>query len=170
MSHPFAPDPRQWQPPLVPPPAPKKTRKWPWVVGGIALLLVLAGVASGGSEPKTQNRPGMPSGAVAGPRVETWSSPGEGQPYSVEAASPSGPLTEFDDGTYEVGAGDGQVAPGRYKSPGSSMCYWSRLKNGDGELGDIIDNNVGSGQMILTVKATDGFVEIRGCTFSKAGA
>jgi hypothetical protein len=68
-----------------------------------------------------------------------------------------------------VGVGNGQVAPGKYRSAGGSMCYWSRLKNNDAALGDIIDNNVGQGQMILSVAKSDGYVEIRGCTFTKAG-
>lgn len=91
---------------------------------------------------------------------------------AVEApalASPSGPLSSFDDGTYEVGTGEGQVAPGKYRSPGGGMCYWARLKNNDGALGDIIDNNVGQGQMILNVAKSDGYVEVRGCTFTKTG-
>jgi hypothetical protein len=35
------PDPRQWQGYGPPAPAPKKRRKWPWVVGGVVLLLIL---------------------------------------------------------------------------------------------------------------------------------
>ena len=39
------PDPRQWQGygQPVTPSAPKKKRKWPWIVGGVVLLLVPAG-------------------------------------------------------------------------------------------------------------------------------
>ena len=88
---------------------------------------------------------------------------------TVETITPSGPLTRFSDGTYEVGTGDGQIAPGKYTSPGSGgTCYWARLKNNDGALGDIVDNNLGEGQMILNVRKGDGYVEIRGCEFTKA--
>jgi hypothetical protein len=51
---------------------------------------------------------------------------------------------------------------------GFGGCYWARLKNGNGELGDIRANNIGEGQMILNVQNGDGFVEVRGCTFTKA--
>ena len=83
-------------------------------------------------------------------------------------AGSGGPLTTFSDGTYEVGTGDGQVAPGKYKSAGGGMCYWARLKHNDGAVGDIVANNVGQGQMILNVAKSDGYVEIRGCTFTKS--
>jgi hypothetical protein len=55
------PDPRQWQgyAQQPPPPAPKK-RKWPWVVGAILLLFVIAGIAGGNSEPA----PSSPAAAV----------------------------------------------------------------------------------------------------------
>ena len=87
-----------------------------------------------------------------------------------ETITQAGPLPSFSDGTYEVGTGNGQVAPGKYRSPGDGgTCYWGRLKNNDGELGDIIVNNLGQGQMLLTVKPSDGYVEIRGCTFTKVG-
>ena len=49
------------------------------------------------------------------------------------------------------------------------MCYSARLKHNDGALGDIIDNDLSEGQMILNVAKSDGYVEIRGCTFTKAG-
>ncbi|WP_072814257.1 hypothetical protein [Rhodococcus zopfii] len=34
----------------VQPPAPKKGKKWPWVAGGVAAFVVIAGVAGGGSD------------------------------------------------------------------------------------------------------------------------
>ena len=47
----------------------------------------------------------------------------------------------------------------------SSSWSWS---DNDGELGDTIRNNVSKGQSILNVKASDGYVEVRGCEFTKA--
>jgi hypothetical protein len=32
-------------------------------------------------------------------------------------------MTTFSEGTYEVGTGDGQIAPGKCKSAGVGMCY-----------------------------------------------
>lgn len=104
----------------------------------------------------------------------TVAAPAPQQPAVVEApaaapAAAAGPATSFSDGTYEVGTGDGQVAPGKYKSAGGGMCYLARLKHNDGALGDIVANNVGQGQMILNVQSSDGYVEIRGCEFTKTG-
>lgn len=38
------------QPPQQLVPAPKKTKKWPWIVGGIVVLLVIAGIVGGGDK------------------------------------------------------------------------------------------------------------------------
>lgn len=174
MSHATPPDPQWAPPPNSPwPPAgpPKKKRRWPWVVIAVGLLMLVVGVATSGNDPQaTQNRPGTPSG-VTDYVPPTFAAPAP-PPAAVPAPAPapSGPLTEFSDGTYEVGTGAGQIAPGRYKSPGSGMCYWARLKNGDGAIGDIIDNNAGAGQQLLTVRDSDGLIEVAGgCTFTKAG-
>jgi hypothetical protein len=78
-------------------------------------------------------------------------------------ATASGPLTTFGEGTYEVGTGDGQVAPGKYKSPGPG--YWARLRSSNGS--DIIANDLKDGPMVLTVLKTDKYVEISRCTFTK---
>jgi hypothetical protein len=88
------------------------------------------------------------------------------------AASPSGPLTTISAGTYEVGTGPGQVAPGKYRAPGPDGsnfvgCYYARLRNNDGSFGDIVSNNISKGQSLLTVKASDGYVVVNGCTFTK---
>jgi hypothetical protein len=104
---------------------------------------------------------------VSAPAPAATAAPAPVEPQAGSATS--GPLRSFSDGTYEVGTGDGQIAPGKYRSPGDDgMCYWARLKHNDGAFGDIIANNVGQGQMILNVKASDGYVEVRGCTFTNA--
>jgi hypothetical protein len=87
--------------------------------------------------------------------------------------APTGPVTEVSPGTYEVGTGAGQVAPGKYKATGpdgsnGAGCYYARLKNNDGSVGDIIANNIGDGPSVFTVKASDGAVQIAGCTFTKS--
>jgi hypothetical protein len=44
----------QWLPPnAAPPQAPKKKRKWPWIIGAAVLLFVVVGVASSGSKTPT---------------------------------------------------------------------------------------------------------------------
>lgn len=51
--------------PPAPQPAPKKHRKWPWVLGGIVALFILVGVAGGGDDsPAPVGH--APAGAPAG--------------------------------------------------------------------------------------------------------
>jgi hypothetical protein len=81
------------------------------------------------------------------------------------------PLAVVPPGTYEVGTGAGQVAPRRYRSPGPAgggSCYFARLRDASGESDDIIANDSSDGPSILTVKESDAFVEVSGCTFTKA--
>ncbi len=68
---------------------------------------------------------------------------------------PAGPLTEFATGTFEVGV---EVAPGRYRTPGSDSCYWSRIDGNDGQGGgDIIDNYFGPGPQVVTIREGEYF-------------
>lgn len=163
--------PPQWAPPASAP-AVKKRRKWPWIVGGVVLVLFVIGLAGNNSRPPSNSTPVVPYTPPQVISAVPAATPGTAAPAPTEntpALSSSGPLTTFSDGTYEVGTGEGQVAPGKYKSPGSGgTCYWARLKHNDGALGDIIANNIGEGQMILNVGKSDGYVEVRGCTFTKA--
>jgi hypothetical protein len=169
MSHAMPPGPPpghyppQWQPQTATPPPPKKKRRWPWIAAAAVVLVlffaILADAAGGDPDPAT-------TGPASPPETQTWVV----KPTPAPAPAPAGPKTTFDDGTYKVGTGAGQVAPGSYTSPGSEFCYWARLKRNDGELGDIISNNAGKGQQILNVKATDGYVTVSGgCTFTKQG-
>ena len=176
------------EPPQVPAqqtllaPAPgglKKVKRWPAAVGAGVLGLFI-GVGLGASSPRATDTASTAGGTVtvqapastvtvmqpvpAAPQVENVIPAAEAPALSGS----SGPVTTFSDGTYEVGTGDGQIAPGKYKSSGGGMCYWARLKHNDGAIGDIVDNNVGQGQMILNVAKSDGYVEIRGCTFTKS--
>ena len=91
------------------------------------------------------------------------------QPAPEPAPEPA--LTTVSDGTYEVGTGAGQVSPGKYKSSGpdgGTVCYYARLRNNDGSTGDIIANNLSQGPSIMIVKASDGYVQVNGCTFTKS--
>jgi hypothetical protein len=95
-------------------------------------------------------------------------------PAPTEVVTPTPvPLQTLTPGTYEVGTGVGQAAPGKYKSNGPDSsnfagCYYARLKNNDGGLSDIINNNISQGPSVFTIKPSDGYVEISGCTFTKS--
>ena len=82
-----------------------------------------------------------------------------------------GPVMTVGPGTYAVGTGNGQVAPGKYFSPApssGSTCYYARLRNNNGEPDDIIAEELSHRQIIMTVRASDGYVKVSGCTFIAA--
>lgn len=110
--------------------------------------------------------PPPPAGVPSGVDASTWT-PVPHRP--VQVAEAAGPLATFGEGTYDVGTGTGQVAPGRYRSanPDGQTCYWARLRTGDGEQGDIIANGLDGGPSVFVVKTSDGLIQVRGCTYSK---
>lgn len=67
------------------------------------------------------------------------------------------PITEgCTDGTFLVGY---DIAPGQYKvMPVDGNAYWARL---DGDL-EIIDNDIGEGQLIVVIQAGDYAINISG--------
>lgn len=68
------------------------------------------------------------------------------------------------DGTFVVGE---DLQPGTYKSAGGDNCYWARLGSGGA---DIIDNNIGAGQAVVTVRPSDFALEVSRCApFRKTG-
>ncbi|QDO89550.1 hypothetical protein FNH13_15415 [Ornithinimicrobium ciconiae] len=78
---------------------------------------------------------------------------------TVTADPPAPEASIPGDGTFEVGV---DVEPGTYVSEASGSCYWARLSGSDG-FDSIIDNNFGSGQMIVTINESDRFFETSGC-------
>ena len=95
------------------------------------------------------------------------------QSAAVAPPVAAGPIGLLPPGVYEVGTGAGQVAPGKYRSSGpdgsnAAGCYYARLRHNDGSFGDILGSNITEGQSLMTVKTSDGYVEIAGCTFAKA--
>lgn len=78
---------------------------------------------------------------------------------ALTTPSQASPLTTFGSGTYGVGV---DVAPGKYRTPGADNCYWARLKENNGAVGDIIDNFLGSGPQVVTIHAGKYF-ETQGC-------
>ena len=162
---PHGPAPRGPMPP--PPPAPGAKRKTPWLtiamVAGAFVFGVVIGTAAGGADTTTPTAAGKPA-------TKTVEVPGPTKTVEVEVpgptvtvtAKPAGPSGSIDgNGTFQVGA---EVKPGRYKGKadpdGIGMCYVARLDS-DGE---IIDNQLSEGQVLITIKASDDAVETKGCT------
>jgi hypothetical protein len=66
------------------------------------------------------------------------------------------------DNMYRVGS---QIAAGTYYSTTSqgALCYWERLSGASGSFDDIIANDAGSGQRMITISSSDKYVSFDGC-------
>jgi hypothetical protein len=71
------------------------------------------------------------------------------------------PATEFTVGLYRV---PGEIAPGRYRTEGSTgeVCSAIRLSDDSGTPAAVIGFATGEGPRSITVTATDAFVEFQG--------
>lgn len=79
---------------------------------------------------------------------------------------PSGPTTPGS-GTFAVGT---DIAPGTYVAVGTDGCYWARLSGFSGDFDDIIANDIGDGQRVVTIAAGDvGFESNRCGTWTRTG-
>ncbi|GAA5120583.1 hypothetical protein [Pseudonocardia adelaidensis] len=144
--------------PPAPAPAPeKRRRRWPWVLLGVPIgmfvMLLLIGIGNGPTRATAPTTPAASGGSVS---AATADAPEAAPP------APSGPLTTFGPGTFEVGV---DIEPGKYKTtgPDGPNCYYARLKTGDGSMGDILDNNNSQGPVTVTIKESDGYFETQGC-------
>lgn len=89
----------------------------------------------------------------------------EGKIAGLEAAAKANQFKG--DGTYIVGT---DIQPGTYKADASPRCYWERLRNLDGGVGSIIDNDNTTGPVVLAVQPSDKAVRVSGCApFRKVG-
>jgi hypothetical protein len=182
-------------PPYPPPPAdatqpafsplpeqepPKKHHKWPWIGGGVLVVLLAAGIVGGTA---TQSRPiAAAAKTVVVTSVVTLPAPAP-RTVTVQASPvtkivtkvvtvapkptvPPGPPTSIDaDGVYVVGS---DIARGTWHTTGGSQCYYARLGSTDTE--DILDNNNISGPATVTIGSSTKAFEISGgCTWSKLG-
>jgi hypothetical protein len=159
------------QPPSTPAvsPARKPRRNWPWVLGGIVLLLgiISLGIVGGGQKNSTSTAttaepPAAPAAPPAAP-AELLAAPAE---LLAAPASPVNLATAFGDGTYVVGI---DLVPGTYATTGPAVggigvCSWSRLKDTSGNVDSIITNDVQQGPTTVTITNTDGVFKTAGCT------
>jgi hypothetical protein len=82
----------------------------------------------------------------------TWSQ--DLSPITESATAP------FGDGMYLVGV---DIAPGTWRSEGSSSCYWERLSGFGGDPGEIIANGLSDDPQIVTIGASDAGFESTDC-------
>lgn len=175
---------QQWQaqgavaaPPSAPAPEPAQRsvaanfRRLALRIGiGIAVIVVLVYVSRCGGKQQSGASPLGDSCRGSGCTLTVESAaPAAAAPRPAPAATvapvvpaPTGPATTLAEGTYEVGV---DIKPGKYKSPGGSGCYWARLGK---DQTSILDNSFGDGPSVFTVKASDGYVKLSGCTWTLA--
>lgn len=135
-----------------------RTRALIAVLAAPAAAFVLACSASPSSSSNRAGPQDPGTGGAAGAATE------------AAAPEPTGPVTAFADGTYEVGTGAGQVPPGKYKTTAGELCYWARLRNLSGD-GDIIASDLvkEGAPVIVTILASDkGFKTERCGTWRKS--
>jgi hypothetical protein len=78
------------------PPAPKKSRKWPWIVGGVVALFLAVGLLGGGDKEKAQAGSSSPTSNAAAPLAQA--APAQPSPPAESAAPMNTPVR---DGKFE---------------------------------------------------------------------
>ncbi|MDG3015839.1 hypothetical protein [Speluncibacter jeojiensis] len=161
----------QFDPYQPPPPPPKK--KWPWVVGGVGALAVLALIVATGVILASGNT-GSSHSTAAGARSATAPAvappvapPAQAAPTSESARTTSRGLPT--NGILKVGT---DIQPGEYRiTPvDASGGYWERLSCVTGDFSCIIANDNVSGDGYLSVLPSDVAVKVQGLELTPTGA
>jgi hypothetical protein len=174
----YPPPPQGHYPPQgwAPPPAPKKTRKWPWIVGGVVGFIVLLSAIGGNSAPPPSSTTGataIPTVAAVAPTIAAPAPAAEAEP--APAPAQSGPMTSFQDvETLAVGT---DIEPGQYTTDGApggflqSNCYYEIHKSDAGTFTDLVKyGNIGENSKgRVTLRKGQYFSSNGGCTWTKAG-
>jgi hypothetical protein len=143
------------------------------IFAAVAAVCVVAGIGAALAPSPKDDKPAV-SGTTNEALPAQTATPTTAAATSTAPAAPVGPKTSFGDGTWEIGAAAGQVAPGKYRTTvptTSSNCYWERLKGTSGGFDDIIANdNADPGTpTVVTIGAQDVAFKSRGCgTWAKA--
>lgn len=134
------------------------------LVGGVALVVLIWALVNWGSDAPTVPVPVIESSSVSlTPTTAPVSAP-ETANVPVQSGTVAGPLTSFGSGVWEVGA---DIETGKYKTagpkPGSGLCSWTRRARTGEPPDDVIASGNSEGPATVTVKASDGIFESRGC-------
>src|SRR5699024_6837476 len=142
------------------------------LLGGIGLVAGIlfggaAGLAGGSamssdSAPTTVTETTTVESAVgvAAPPPEAPAEPAPPEDPAAPGDPAEGAATIDGDGTYLVGA---DIEPGTYRSAGTDTCYWARLSGTSGNFEEIIANNFGAGQQVVTIDPSDAAFETTMC-------
>jgi hypothetical protein len=139
----------------------KKSPKLSWAIGGgvVATLIVIGALGSIASKPSTTS-PAAQATTMTSPVAHN---PVTAAPLTTTPAPlPPAPATPgvHKDGTFLVGK---ELTPGTYRTDGGSGCYWARLSGLTGDLEDILSNNFGGGQQVVTILPSDKAFKTNSC-------
>jgi hypothetical protein len=156
---PYPPPPGGYPPPGAHRPYTPPRRRWPWVLGGVLLLLVLVAVTNPSGTP---GRTGTSAtSATTSPRAVA---PAAAPPAASPAAAPpaaAAPGAIPGNGTYDI---PGDYPAGKYKSAGAvpnvvQLCIW-QVRNG---AGHTIDYGSASDESQEIARVVPGEFETSGC-------
>lgn len=82
------------------------------------------------------------------------------QAKAAAEAAKNQPKTSFGNGTFLVGK---DIQAGTYRTAGGGTCYYERLSGLSGSFGEIITNQLASGQAVVTIAPTDAAFKSQGC-------
>jgi hypothetical protein len=68
--------------------------------------------------------------------------------------------TPFGDGNWRVGT---DIGPGTYRADGGTNCYWAFLRGFPGDIENIIANDYGTSNLMLTILPTYVSSETHDC-------
>ncbi|WP_157856538.1 MULTISPECIES: hypothetical protein [Streptomyces] len=131
-----------------------------------ALVGLLVGVLIGvvGSGGNAADAPTATQTVTATPQAaQTPPAAPASQPATSAPQQNRTPATEIPgDGVFLVGK---DIQPGTYRSDGkdNTLCYWARLSDTTGELGDIIANGNAAGQAIIKIDSGDKAFQTSDC-------
>ena len=130
-------------------------------LGGL-LVGVLIGVV--GSRGDVTGTPSATRTVTATPQMTQPSvADTKSQPVASSPKKNTAPAAEIPgDGVFLVGK---DIQPGTYRSDGkdNTLCYWARLSDTTGELGDIIANGNADGQAIVKIDPRDKAFQTSDC-------
>lgn len=157
-----------------PPPPPKK--KWPWVVGGVAAVIVLGlavatGVVLGAGGDNRTNDAAFASPTTASRAGAQAVAPRSAAANTSDAAPTASPAPSGlpSNGILKVGT---DIHPGEYavSAAGASSGYWERLSCLSGDFECIIANDIVTGKGYLTVLPGDVAVKVQDLRLVATGA
>jgi len=148
-----------------PPRTPKKKHKWPWIVGGVVLLLIIISVlaspdsakkgydAGSGNTSTEASLPAVPPPPVIVPSAAPV-------PTTVPTPpAPPAPKKLPKNGTLKLGK---DIAPGEYTATATSgMGYWERLSCLTGAFECVMSNDIVQGSGYVTLDGTEVAIKVQ---------